>query len=46
MFTIGIDLGGTNIVAGLVDEQYRILTSASDSPVWLSRIRIRSNISR
>lgn len=29
MFTIGIDLGGTNIVAGLVDEQYRILTSAS-----------------
>ena len=29
MYTIGIDLGGTNIVAGLVDEQYRILTSAS-----------------
>ncbi len=28
MVTIGIDLGGTNIVAGVVDEQYRILASA------------------
>ena len=27
MVTIGIDLGGTNIVAGVVDEQYRILAS-------------------
>ena len=29
MYTIGIDLGGTNIVAGLVDEKYNILTTAS-----------------
>ena len=29
MYTIGIDLGGTNIVAGLVDENYNILTTAS-----------------
>lgn len=29
MVTIGIDLGGTNIVAGVVDENYRILASAS-----------------
>lgn len=28
MVTIGIDLGGTNIVAGVVYEQYRILASA------------------
>ncbi|MBQ5795345.1 MAG: ROK family protein, partial [Kiritimatiellae bacterium] len=25
MVTIGVDLGGTNIVAGVVDEQYNIL---------------------
>ena len=29
MYTIGIDLGGTNIVAGLVDENYQILTTAA-----------------
>ncbi len=29
MFTIGIDLGGTNIVAGLVDENCKILTTAT-----------------
>ncbi|MBR5540094.1 MAG: ROK family protein [Clostridia bacterium] len=29
MVTIGIDLGGTNIVAGVVDEQYRIIASAT-----------------
>lgn len=28
MVTIGIDLGGTNIVAGVVDAQYRIVASA------------------
>lgn len=28
MVTIGIDLGGTNIVAGVVDKQYRIVASA------------------
>ncbi len=28
MYTIGIDLGGTNIVAGLVDENCKILTTA------------------
>ena len=28
MYTIGIDLGGTNIVAGVVDEQYHILATA------------------
>lgn len=29
MFTIGIDLGGTNIVAGLVDENCKIVTTAT-----------------
>ena len=28
MYTIGIDLGGTNIVAGVVDENYRIIGTA------------------
>ena len=28
-YYIGIDLGGTNIVAGLVDENYRILNKVS-----------------
>ncbi len=28
MYRIGIDLGGTNIVAGVVDDDYRILTTA------------------
>ncbi|MGI6265407.1 MAG: ROK family protein, partial [Acutalibacteraceae bacterium] len=28
MFRVGIDLGGTNIVAGVVDEEYRIVASA------------------
>ena len=25
MYRLGIDLGGTNIVAGLVDEEYKIV---------------------
>ena len=29
MYTIGIDLGGTNIAAGLVDENYKIVRKAS-----------------
>ena len=29
MYRIGIDLGGTNIVAGLVDRQYRIVDKVS-----------------
>lgn len=29
-YYIGIDLGGTNIVAGVVDEQFHLLTKASD----------------
>lgn len=29
MFTIGIDLGGTNIVAGLVDDNCKIITTAT-----------------
>ena len=28
MFRLGIDLGGTNIVAGVVDEQYRVVATA------------------
>lgn len=28
-YTIGIDLGGTNVVAGLVDEEYRLLDKAA-----------------
>ena len=27
MYRIGVDLGGTNIVAGVVDEYYRIAVS-------------------
>lgn len=29
MYRLGIDLGGTNIVAGLVDEEYKIVAKAS-----------------
>ena len=28
MYRLGIDLGGTNIVAGLVDEEYKIVAKA------------------
>ena len=28
MYKLGIDLGGTNIVAGVVDEKYRIVATA------------------
>ena len=28
MYKLGIDLGGTNIVAGVVDEKYRIVAAA------------------
>ena len=28
MYKLGIDLGGTNIVAGVVDEHYRIVATA------------------
>ena len=28
-YTIGIDLGGTNIAAGLVDENYKIIRKTS-----------------
>lgn len=28
-YYIGIDLGGTNIVAGVVDENYKIISKAS-----------------
>ena len=29
MYRLGIDLGGTNIVAGVVDENYKIVAKAS-----------------
>ena len=29
MYRLGIDLGGTNIVAGVVDEKYKIIAKAS-----------------
>ena len=28
MYTLGIDLGGTNIVAGIVDENYKVIAKA------------------
>ena len=28
MYYLGIDLGGTNIVAGVVDENYKIMAKA------------------
>ena len=31
MYRIGVDLGGTNIVAGVVDEYYRCLLYTSDA---------------
>lgn len=31
MYTLGIDLGGTNIVAGVVDENYKIIATAKVS---------------
>ncbi len=30
----GVDLGGTNIAAGIVDEEYQILTTASPPRGW------------
>ena len=30
MYNIGIDLGGTNIAAGLVDENYNIIRKTSE----------------
>ena len=30
MYNLGIDLGGTNIAAAVVDENYKIVGSASD----------------
>ncbi len=29
-YYIGIDLGGTNIVAGVVDEQFQLIAKASE----------------
>ena len=39
MYRIGVDLGGTNIVAGVVDEYYRIvgkgkMPTACPRPSW------------
>ena len=31
MYRIGVDLGGTNIAVGLVDENYNIIKKASSS---------------
>ena len=36
MYFIGIDLGGTNIVASVVDEQYRML----------SKVKCKTNLPR
>ena len=36
MYYIGIDLGGTNIAAGIVDESYKIIKKAS-TPTKASR---------
>ena len=33
MYYIGIDLGGTNIAAGIVDENYNIIKKASTPTV-------------
>ena len=30
-YYVGIDLGGTNIVAGVVDEEYNIVTNSDGS---------------
>lgn len=38
-YYIGIDLGGTNIVAGVVDEQFRLLAKASDKTRVAVRLR-------
>ena len=34
MYRIGIDLGGTNIAAGLVDENYKIEMTKGDTPTF------------
>ena len=36
MYTIGIDIGGTNLKAGLVDEQEGLVTTASMPLQWVS----------
>ena len=34
MYYLGIDLGGTNIVAGVVDENYKIIAKESCKIPW------------
>ena len=46
MYTIGIDLGGTNIVAGVVDENYRIIGTAKRKTLLPVRRRVSSRIWR
>ena len=42
MYRAGIDLGGTNIKAGIVDEQQHIIAEAS-GPRRMKRGRIRTS---
>ena len=38
-YYVGIDLGGTNIVAGVVDEEYNIITKASTKTMPIAQYR-------
>ena len=43
MYTIGIDVGGTNLKAGLVDENYRIVATSKMPLVWQSQEKLVSD---
>ena len=44
MYTIGIDVGGTNLKAGLVDEKYRIVATSKMPLVWQSQEKLVSDL--
>lgn len=39
MLSIGIDLGGTNIVAAVVNEEYKMLATAKDPDKYPQKCR-------
>ncbi len=45
MYTIGIDVGGTNLKAGLVNEDYEIVASSKMPLVWESQEKLAGDLS-
>ena len=44
MYTIGIDVGGTNLKAGLVNEQYEIIATSKMPLVWQSQEKFAEDL--